>query len=225
MRRIVVSEFITLDGVIQAPGGPDEDRSGGFAHGGWLVPHSDETSGAAVDEILAAPFDLLLGRRTYDIFAAHWPYAEANAAPEEGDRTIARKFNAAAKYVATHAPDTLTWQHSEALGPDIVTRLHELKRADGPALLVYGSGVLVRTLLANDLIDTLHLFIFPIMLGKGKRLFDDGAVPAAFRLAKTVASAKGVVIASYERAGEVTTGSFALATPSEAEIARRARNA
>lgn len=224
MRRIVTMAFVSLDGVIQAPGGPEEDRSGGFEHGGWVFPLSDEAVGAALDEVFSAPFDLLLGRKTYDIFAAHWPFIQTDpkaSGYEEGDATIARRFNAVTKYVATHRPDSLEWQNSQPLGNDVVARLKELKREDGPPLLTQGSSELVETLLAHDLVDELRLTIFPLLLGRGKRLFGQGTKPSGLELENASVSPNGVIIARYLRAGEVATGSFALEDPTEAELQRR----
>lgn len=220
MRKIIAAAFVSLDGVMQAPGGPDEDPTGGFEHGGWLVPHFDDTVGAAIGEMFDRPFDLLLGRKTYDIFAAHWPHVPADA--EEGDAQIAALFNRITKYVASRAQPELTWQNSELLGPDAAAALRTLKQTDGPDLLTQGSSELIQTLLAEDLIDELHLLIFPVVLGKGKRMLGEGANPAAFRLIKSIVSPSGVVIASYARAGKVETGSFAMEEPTGAEIARRA---
>ena len=213
--KLTVQTFLTLDGVMQAPGGPDEDPTGGFEHGGWVAPHWDDTLDGAMEETFSAPFDLLLGRRTYDIFAAHWPY--------QPDSDIGATFDRITKYVATHEPDTLTWKNSRWLGRDVVATLRELKASDGPALLTQGSSELIQTLLANDLIDELRLLILPVVLGKGKRLFGDGAIPAAFRLTKSVTSPSGTLIASYERAGDVATGSFAMEQPTDAELERRRR--
>jgi dihydrofolate reductase len=224
MRKIITAAFVSLDGVMQAPGGPDEDPTGGFEHGGWTVPYFDEALGAAMDETFAQPFDLLLGRRTYDIFAAHWPHVQHDPAADDFDQDtsdIGRRFDAITKYVATDFPGTLGWQGSRGLGPDVVASLIDLKAGDGPALLTQGSSVLVQTLLANDLIDELRLVVAPIVLGKGKRLFGDGAIPAAFRLVRSASSPSGALIAGYERAGEVGTGSFAMEQPTEAELDRR----
>ena len=223
MRRITATVFVSLDGVRQAPGGPEEDPTGGFKHGGWVAPHWHDAIGAAVNEAFSRPFDLLLGRRTYDIFAAHWPYVKADPADPLNDLTmnIANTFDRITKYVATHAPDTLSWQNSEWLGADVVARLCDLKQQDGPDLLVQGSSELLQTLLANDLIDELRLLIFPIVLGKGKRLFGASAMPAAFRLIKSTASPNGVLISTYERAGAVETGSFEMEVPTAAELERR----
>ncbi|TPI34860.1 dihydrofolate reductase [Mesorhizobium sp. B3-1-9] len=212
MRKIIAATFVSLDGVMQAPGGPEEDPVGGFKFGGWTFHYFDEVGRAAMEELFSKPFALLLGRRTYDIFAAHWPYQ---------NDPIADVFNPAVKYVATHRPDSLTWQNTQSLGPDIVARLKELKQEDGPDLLIQGSGNLIQTLLANGLIDEIRLMTFPLVLGKGKRLFGDSAMPAAFKLVKSQASATGVIIAIYERAGEIRTGSFAQQDPSEAELEQR----
>ncbi len=220
MRKIIAAAFVSLDGVMQAPGGPDEDPTGGFEHGGWLVPHFDETLGAAIGEMFDRSFDLLLGRKTYDIFAAYWPYVPADA--EEGDAQIAALFNRVTKYVASRSQPELTWQNSELLGPDAAAALRALKQEDGPDLLTQGSSELIQTLLAEDLIDELRLFTFPIVLGKGKRMLGHGPRPAAFRLVKSSTSPAGVVIAAYERAGKVETGSFAMGEPTQAELDRRA---
>jgi dihydrofolate reductase len=189
-----------------------------------VATYWDDTLSAAMAEVFAKPFDLLLGRNTYDIFAAHWPYVKPD--PNAGDfdkleSDIARMFNNATKYVATHRPETLTWQNSQSLSSDVVATLKDLKKKDGPTLLVQGSSNLVQTLLAHDLIDELKLLIFPLALGKGKRFFGEGALPAAFKLTASTVSATGVLIANYQRSGDVNTGSFAAETPSEAEIERR----
>lgn len=212
MRKIIAATFVSLDGVMQAPGGPEEDPVGGFTFGGWTFHYFDDVAGAAMEELFSKPFDLLLGRRTYDIFAAYWPYQKDS---------IADAFNPATKYVATHRPDSLTWENTQSLGPDIVARLKELKQEDGPDLLIQGSGNLIQTLLANGLIDEILLMIFPLLLGKGKRLFSDSAMPVAFKLVKSQASTTGVIMATYERGGEIRTGSFAQQEPSEAELERR----
>ncbi|RWL92092.1 MAG: dihydrofolate reductase [Mesorhizobium sp.] len=209
MRKIIAATFVSLDGVMQAPGGPEEDPVGGFEFGGWTFHSFDEVAGTAMEELFSKPFDLLLGRRTYDIFAAYWPYQKDS---------IADVFNPAIKYVATHRPDSLTWENTQSLGPDIVARLKEIKQEDGPDLLIQGSGDLIQTLLANGLIDEIRLMIFPLLLGKGKRLFGDNAVPAAFKLVKSQATTTGVIMATYERAGEIRTGSFAQQEPSQADL-------
>lgn len=214
MREIVAATFLSLDGVMQAPGGPEEDPTGGFKLGGWIVNYGDEVSHQAVGDIFAEPFDLLLGRRTYEIFAAHWPFTQ-------DDAPIADAFNRATKYVASRRGVALDWQNSVSLGDDVVARLTVLKREDGPRLLIQGSGNLIQTLLRHDLIDEIKLMIFPLVLGGGKRLFGDGAMPAAMRLIDGKVSPSGVVIGRYRRDGEVKPGSFAMAEPSKAEIARR----
>lgn len=204
MRSLVVPAFISLDGVIQAPGGPGEDPSGGFAHGGWMVPFADGDDGEVMGGVFAEPFALLLGRRTYDIFAGYWPQVPADAphAP------IADMLNAAEKHVATHRPDTLAWANSHALGNDVPARVRALKQGDGPRLVTQGSSKLVHQLLATDLVDELLLLVFPVLLGRGKRLFDDNARAATFRLAASRTQANGVQVNRYVRAGAVRTGSF-----------------
>src|SRR5688572_4836168 len=200
MRNLVVQTMVTLDGVMQAPGGPEEDPSGGFAHGGWSVPYFDEVLGQIVGEAMSKPFDLVLGRKTYEIFAAHWPYDEG---------PIADRLNAAAKHVASNTLDRLEWRNSFLIEGDIPSGVARLKEQDGPELQVHGSADLIQTLLAHDLVDELRLSIFPAVVGPGKRLFGDGAVPAAFELVDSKASTTGVLIGIYRRAGELRTGSFA----------------
>jgi dihydrofolate reductase len=218
MRKIVVGAFVSLDGVMQAPGGPQEDEAGGFNQGGWVAGYFDDVLGAAVGEMFSRPYELLLGRKTYDIFAAHWPHITDPSAP---DYPIAEQFNRIAKHVATHRPESLAWKNSHALGPDPVAKLRELRKSDGPALLTQGSSELVQTLFSHDLVDELRLYSFPIVLGKGKRLFGANAQPGGFRLESSKTSPNGIVIASYARAGEVKRGSFALAEPTKEEIERR----
>ncbi|MER8709469.1 dihydrofolate reductase family protein [Mesorhizobium sp. M1088] len=213
MRKIIAATFVSLDGVMQAPGGPQEDPVGGFKFGGWTFHYWDDVMGAAMGETFSKPFALLLGRKTYDIFAAHWPYQKNDP--------IADIFNAVTKYVATHRPDSLSWQNSQALGRDVAATLRRMKQEDGPDLLIQGSSELIQTLLANDLIDEISLLTFPLVLGKGKKLFGSGTIPAAFKLTRSQASTTGVLMASYERSGEIKTGSFATEQPSEAEIERR----
>lgn len=213
MRKIIAATFVSLDGVMQAPGGPQEDPVGGFKFGGWTFHYWDDVMGAAMGETFSKPFALLLGRKTYDIFAAHWPYQK--------NGPIADSFNAVTKYVATHRPDSLSWQNSQPLGSEVVATLRRMKQEDGPDLLIQGSSELIQTLLANDLIDEISLLIFPLVLGKGKKLFGSGTIPVAFKLTRSQASTTGVLMASYERSGEIKTGSFATEQPSEAEIERR----
>ena len=215
MRRIIVATFTSLDGVMQAPGGPGEDPTGGFALGGWTAPHFDAALGASMGEIFGRPFDLLLGRKTYDIFAAHWPYVSDPNDP------IAGLFNRVTKYVASRSSPKLSWQNSRWLGQDTVASLQTLKGEDGPDLLIQGSSELLQTLWKHGLVDEFSVLIFPVVLGKGKRLFGDGSVPIGLRLVKSQAYPTGVIVANYAPAGEVKTGDFQLAEPSEAELERR----
>lgn len=198
MRKIIALDFITLDGIMQAPGGPEEDTSGGFKYGGWIVPYSDEFSGKVMAEQMKGPFDLLLGRKTYEIFASYWPHHSEDWPG----------INEAKKYVASHEDMKFEWENSILLKENVVEEIKKLKSQNGPDLQVYGSGNLVQTLLKKDLVDELWLKIFPITLGIGKRLFAEGIMPAAFSLHDCKISPKGVIIASYKRAGEVKTGSF-----------------
>ncbi|MDR5745614.1 dihydrofolate reductase family protein [Caballeronia sp. LZ029] len=204
MRKLIVSAFISLDGVIQAPGGPTEDTSNEFRLGGWIVPYADETIGQHVQSLLAQPFDLLLGRRTYDIFASHWPHVPADSK----SRAIADVFNRVAKHVATHRPDGLGWQNSHALQGGLADAVRALKQENGADLLTFGSGDMVRQLLAAGLIDELCLLIYPVMLGRGKRMFSDDAQVSAFTLAHSTQTPGGVLITRYIRDGEVRTGAF-----------------
>lgn len=214
MRRVIGGAFISVDGVIQAPGGPEEDPSGDFRFGGWASPHFDETVFGFLGEIFDAPeYDLLLGRRTYEIFAAHWPY--------QVDDPMGRKFDRIRKYVVTSTPELLTWKGSQALVGDPAETVAELKRGDGPDLLIQGSGGLYPALLSAGLIDRLFLVTLPVILGRGKRLFSDGAAPIGLSLVDHRIAATGAVITVYEQAGEVPIGSFASETPSDAELARR----
>lgn len=203
MRKITIQTFTSLDGVMQAPGAPAEDTSGGFALGGWSQPYWDVMMGGVMGEAMAEEYDLPLGRRTYDIFAAHWPNAAA-------DDPVARKFNAATKYVATSAPDTLTWRNSQPISGDVAQGIAALKAGDGPPLSVQGSNQLIQTLLENGLADDLSVWTFPVVLGSGKRLFGRGAVPLGLELADLKTSSTGVTMARYRAAGDVRTGSFAL---------------
>lgn len=225
MRKIMAAAFVTLDGVMQAPGGPDEDPSGGFKFGGWLAGLEDDGIGPPLDELFREPYDLLLGRRTYDIFAAYWPYIPTHptaAGYEPGTAEIATAFNRVTKYVATHRPDSLGWNNSAWLGKDPVGALRDLRQGDGPLLLIQGSSELVHTLLAHDLIDEIRLIVAPLILGKGKRLFGEGSMPRSLQLAKSGATPRGTLLANYQRGGAVKTGTFAAETPSEAELRRRA---
>ena len=200
MRRLIVSTFLSLDGVMQAPGGPGEDDSGGFTLGGWSVNYWDGLMAQVMDEATSKPFAMVLGRRTYDIMAAYWPQA-----PEE---TGSKVFNDATKYVASHRPLTPEWSNSVPIEGDAAEGLAKLKQEDGPELQVHGSANLIQTLLAHDLVDEYRLWVFPVVLGSGKRLFADGAVPSALRLVDSKVSKTGVFIGTYEPAGEIVTGSF-----------------
>lgn len=215
MRKIIVGAFVSLDGIMQAPGGPQEDPVGGFKYGGWVVPYFDETLGEAVGEMFAKPFDLLLGRKTYDIFAAHWPFVGA-------DDPIGSLFGRITKYVATRNPDLkLDWQNSRTLGPDAVATVRKLKSEDGPDLLTQGSTDFLQTLFENDLVDEINVLVFPLVLGKGKRLFGNGASPTSLKLVSSTVSGTSVTINKYVRAGEIETGSFQLEPPTKAELERR----
>src|SRR5512147_49070 len=198
MRNIIVLEFITLDGVMQAPGGPQEDTSGGFKYGGWTAPYFDDFSGKVMGEQMSKPFELLLGRTTFEIFASYWPHHSAGWPG----------VNEAKKYVVSHEEMKLEWANSVLLKDDVVSKVKKLKEQDGPDLQVYGSGNFVQTLLKHDMVDEFWLKIFPITLGSGKRLFADGTSPAAFKLTDSEVSPLGVIIANYRRAGEVKTGSL-----------------
>ena len=217
MRKLVVLSFITLDGVMQAPGGPEEDPTGGFKHGGWVAGYFDDFLGKVMVKQMSKPFDLLLGRKTYEIFAAHWPYVKTNEDP------IAAGINNAKKYVASKTLIKLDWSNSELIKGDVAKEVKKLKEQDGPEIQVHGSGDLIQTLLKHDLVDELWLKIFPITLGRGKRLFAEGTIPVGFKLLESEISPSGVIVATYVRAGEVKTGSFALEVPTEAELARRKR--
>ena len=200
MRRLIVSTFLTLDGVMQAPGGPGEDDSGGFAHGGWSVNYWDELMGQVMGEATSRPFAMVLGRTTYDIMAAHWPHATE----EEGGKT----FNDATKYVASRSQHTLEWSNSVLIEGDAAEGIAALKQEAGPELQVHGSGNLIQTLMRHNLVDQYRLWVFPLVIGSGKRLFSDGTVPSGLKLVDSKVSTTGVVIGTYEPAGEIVTGSF-----------------
>jgi len=206
MRKVIVAAFVSLDGVMQAPGGPQEDTVGGFRHGGWVAGYWDDALDRSIGEDFRQPFDLLMGRRTYDIFAAYWPPVGED--PSSPNHAIGAAFNKAVKHVATHRPESLDWAGSRGLGEDVAGAVRDLKAGDGPPLLTQGSSELVHQLLAAGLVDELRLQTFPILLGKGKRLFDDSTDPAGFEIEKSAVTPKGVVIATYRRAGEVKTGDF-----------------
>jgi dihydrofolate reductase len=215
VRKIVVSTFLSLDGVMQAPGGPEEDPTGGFVHGGWSVNYWDDLMAQVMAEATSKPFAMLLGRKTYEIMAAHWPHASE----EDG----AGVFNNATKYVVSTTLDRAEWQNSTVIRGDVVGQLRRLKEQDGPEIQVHGSSNLIQTLLKHDLVDVFRLWTFPVLLGSGKRLFADGTIPAGLRLVDSKTSTTGVIIATYERAGGINYGSFALEQPTEAEVERRRR--
>ena len=201
MRKIVVLTFVSLDGVMQAPGGPEEDPSENFTLGGWTFPYFDAVMGEVMGEQMGQPFDLLLGRKTYDLFASFWP--------NQKDDPGAEPLNKATKYVVSNHPIGREWEKTVLIGgEDVVNRIKELKNGDGPMLQVHGSSNLIQTLLKNNLVDELWLKIFPVTIGTGKRLFGDGTIPAAFALTESKASPSGVIVANYVRVGEVKTGSF-----------------
>jgi dihydrofolate reductase len=204
MRKLAVNTFLTLDGVMQAPGGPWEDPSDGFTHEGWSVNYWDDRMGKIMDEFMSKPFDLLLGRRTYEIFAAYWPHVTDGS----GD-----SLNSAKKYVASRTLKTVDWNNSTLITGDVPEYVAGLKDQAGPEIQVHGSGNLLQTLMKHDLIDEFQLLIFPILFGTGKRLFSEGTIPTGLKLLDTQSASTGVVIARYERAGDVKYGSFAPANP------------
>jgi len=201
MRNLAVLTFVTLDGVMQAPGDPDEDRSGGFKQGGWVRGYWDDFLGKVMSEQMKGPFDLLLGRKTYDLFDGYWPNA--------GDAPGAKQYNSARKYVVSRKTRRLEWANSELVSGDIISKIRNLKKRKGPEIQVHGSGNLIQTLLKHDLIDEFRLKIFPITLARGKRLFAEGTIPSGFQLVESKPSPRGVLVATYRRAGTIKTGSFA----------------
>ena len=217
MRKIIVSSFLSLDGVVQAPGGPEEDPTGGFTQGGWSFAYWDDMMGKVMGENMSVPFDLLLGRKTYEIFAAHWPYA--------GENPVAKLFNKATKYVASRTLGKLDWINSRLLEGDVAKDVARLKAGDGLDLQVHGSGGLLQTLIGAGLIDEYRLWIFPVILGHGKRLFEEGTAPRGLSLVDSKTSSTGVVINTYRPAGALKPGSFGHAEPSQAELARRQKMA
>ncbi len=228
MRTVTVNAFVTLDGVMQAPGGPEEDPTGGFDAGGWSVNYWDETMSGIMGEVMIPSFDLLLGRKTYEIFAAHWPYAKDEPAGSDGgalDRTafsVVRTMNETTKYVASRtlkAP--LAWQNSRLLEGDVARAVARLKEVNGPEIQVHGSSNLIQTLLSANLVDLLRLWVFPVVVGKGKRLFGAGTPAVGLTLVDSKASTTGVVISTYRPAGALQPGSFELVTPTPAEMERR----
>ena len=218
MRKIIVGAQVSMDGVMQAPGGPTEDPTRGFQFGGWAMPYFDQVGGEEIDHIFKGNFDLLLGRKTYEIFAAYWPYQDEDA--PHGD--IARLFKGIGKYVVSRSGDVDTSLAGSALLRDIAD-VKRLKQEDGPDLVTQGSTELVHALLANDLVDALSIFTVPVVLGGGKKLFADGSAPHSFKLTRSRVSPNGLMVGHYEREGEIRIGDAGLASPSKVEIARQAR--
>jgi len=212
MRELVAVTQVTLDGVMQAPGGPEEDPTGGFEIGGWAFGYFDHELSEQLGAGMSKPFDLVLGRRTYEIFAAYWPYSEG---------PIADAINAATKHVASRTLQSVDWENSRLIDGDVATAVRSLKEEDGPELQVIGSANLLQTLIANVVVDEYRLWIFPVVAGSGKRLFGDGAMPAGLELADSSSTGSGVIVATYRPAGEIKKGSFAMEEPTEAEIRRR----
>ncbi len=215
IRKIITITHVTLDGVMQSPGGPEEDPRDGFSHGGWVMPFSDDALGQVMGEIIDGEFDMLLGRRTYEIFAAYWPYRD--------DTPIGEAFNRATKYVVTRSLDSLDWETSRMIGGDVVDEVRRLKGSDGPALHVWGSSELLQTLVAADLVDEYRIWIFPVVLGEGRRLFENGVPPRRLTLVETRRTPGGVLINTYRPAGALAGGRPPSEPPSEAELARRRR--
>jgi dihydrofolate reductase len=205
MGRLVVTTFVTLDGVMQAPGGPDEDRSSGFEHGGWVVPHFDDETGAFIDEVFDRAGSFLLGRKTYDIFTGHWPHVT------DEDDIVATKLNSLPKYVASRSLEKADWQNSTVLR-DVPSEVRSLKEQPGGELQVHGSGNLIQTLIEHELVDAYHVLTFPVVLGTGQRLFAEGALPAGLRLTGSRTTGTGVVISSYEHVGKPEYGAIGLDT-------------
>ena len=201
MRKLTIGEFVTLDGVMQAPGGPDEDREGGFEHGGWTVPFFDEQMGQYLTEMISRSDALLLGRKTYEIFASSWPLA-----PD--DDPIGTHLNNVPKYVASRTMKSADWNNTTILSNNVAEEIRKLKEQDGGEIQVAGSGELVQTLLKHDLIDEFHLLIYPVLLGTGKRLFGEGTIPGGLKLTNTLTTKSGVMINTYERAGELNYGAM-----------------
>lgn len=214
MRKIIGSVFLSLDGVMQAPGGPTEDPRGDFKFGGWIPPHSDEITSKAVWKIIGGDYDLLLGKKTYEIFAAYWPYFG-------DDNPVARPFNRVKKYVLTSKNDALEWNNSHRIAN--LEELKKIKAGNGPDLLIQGSSTLYPQLFSENLVDRLTILTFPVVLGRGRRLFGEGTPPFAMRMVSSEVSTTGVTIATYEPSGKVPVGTFLNDNPSEAELRRRER--
>jgi dihydrofolate reductase len=201
MRKLITTTFVTLDGVMQAPGAPEEDPSSGFEHGGWMYGHWDQVMDEVMNGFMQMPFELLLGRRTYDIFASYWPTAQGNS-------EVAIPFNATKKYVVSHSPKDLSWSNSSLITYDVIAEIKKLKAMDGPDLWVHGSGNLIQTLLANNLVDVMHIWTVPVIVGEGKRLFEGSVEPNGFKMISSKTSSTGVTIATYEPTGVFATGTM-----------------
>ena len=218
MRRIIVGAQVSLDGVMQAPGGPTEDPTHGFKFGGWSMPFWGPESGEEIDRLFEPEFDLLLGRKTYEIFAGYWPYYDESAPAG----SVAKRFNQIKKYVVSRSGNVdMSWKGSVLLRD--IADVERLKQEDGPSLITQGSTELVHALLAHDLVDTLSLFTVPVVLGSGKKLFADGSTPHTYKLTRSRVSSTGIMVAHYERAGEIQVANAASGEPSKAEIKRRER--
>jgi dihydrofolate reductase len=213
MRKIIAITHVTLDGIMQSPGGPEEDPRGGFTHGGWIMPFQHEAVSETLGGIMSGEFDLLLGRRTYEIFAAYWPHA--------GDNPIGKAFNQATKFVVTHSLDRFDWVNTQRIGGDVVDEIRRLKAADGPELHIWGSSVLLQALIAAELVDEFRVWVYPLVLGTGKRLFEPGVPPRGLTLVQSRKASNGVLLNTYRPAGPLPKGSLAQEHPSEAEVARR----
>lgn len=223
MRKVIGAAFVSLDGVMQAPGGPTEDPTGDFALGGWMAKYADEAIGQRIGALFAEPFDLLLGRRTYEIFAAYWPFVSGEGEASAEDREIGQQFDHAAKFVLTHGEQPLDWQNSHRLAN--VDAVAEVRRSAGPNLIIQGSSTLYPLLLTAGLIDQLILMTFPVVLGHGKRLFGDATPSRSLRMVQHQVTQGGNIIATYEPSGEVETGSFLTIAPSAPELVRRKKMA
>ncbi|MEZ5660911.1 MAG: dihydrofolate reductase family protein [Burkholderiaceae bacterium] len=218
MRKLIASTFVSLDGIMQAPGGPDEDPTGGFPFGGWTFAYFDDTMDLSAAGFDAVGRELVLGRRTYEIFEAYWPYQPA-------ENPIAASINGARKHVASRTLKSLDWPNSTLLGDDVPAAIAALKATPGPNLQVIGSGNLLQSLQAAGLVAQFHVWTYPVLLGRGKRLFDEHIKPSALRLVRTQTSPAGVVMSTYEPDGDVRPGSFVQDAPSEKELARRRKMA
>jgi dihydrofolate reductase len=212
-RKIIAITHVTLDGVMQAPGGPEEDPRNGFTHGGWSMAFGDDASGQVINEIIASEFGLLLGRRTYEIFAAYWP--------NHGDNPIGKAFNKATKYVVTHSLDRLDWKNSQKIDGDAVAGIRRLKASAGPGLHIWGSGDLLQTLIAADLVDEYRMWVYPVVLGKGKRLFENGVPPRSLSLVASQSTSDGVLLNTYRPVGPLSKAPAQMEKPSKTELVRR----